>query len=104
MRRVEKKVVKEQVAIPCDTVYKSSSLLRNGRSMLITEGTNGLAENTYEELWSGDTLVSRVLVSTKEVTAPRSALVIGRPARRGDLPAGLERPIPAGRQWHPGEL
>lgn len=49
MRRVEKKVVKEQVAIPCDTVYKSSSLLRNGRSMLITEGTNGLAENTYEE-------------------------------------------------------
>lgn len=76
MRRVEKKVVKEQVAIPCDTVYKSSSLLRNGRSMLITEGTNGLAENTYEELWSGDTLVSRVLVSTKEVTAPRSALVI----------------------------
>ena len=76
VRRVEKKVVKEQVAIPCDTVYKSSSLLRNGRSMLITEGTNGLAENTYEELWSGDTLVSRVLVSTKEVTAPRSALVI----------------------------
>ena len=58
------------MAIPCDTVYKSSSLLRNGRSMLITEGTNGLAENTYEELWSGDTLVSRVLVSTKEVTAP----------------------------------
>ena len=49
----KKKVVKEQVAIPCDTVYKSSSLLRNGRSMLITEGTNGLAENTYEELWSG---------------------------------------------------
>ena len=76
VRRVEKKVVKEQVAIPCDTVYKSSSLLRNGRSMLITEGTNGLAENTYEELWSGDTLISRELVSTKEVTAPRSALVI----------------------------
>ena len=76
VRRVEKKVVKEQVAIPCDTVYKSSSLLRNGRSMLIAEGTNGLAENTYEELWSGDTLVSRVLVSTKEVMAPRSALVI----------------------------
>lgn len=70
VRRVEKKVVKEQVAIPCDTVYKSSSLLRNGRSMLITEGTNGLAENTYEELWSGDTLISRELVSTKEVTAP----------------------------------
>lgn len=101
VRRVEKKVVKEQVAIPCDTVYKSSSLLRNGRSMLITEGTNGLAENTYEELWSGDTLISRELVSTKEVAAPRSAPGDRGPARRGDLPAGLERPIPAGSNGIP---
>ena len=76
IQRVEKKVVKEQVSIPCDTVYKSSSLLRSGRSMQVSSGSNGLAENTYEELWSGDTLIARTLVSTKEITSPRSTLVI----------------------------
>ena len=104
VRRVEKKVVKEQVAIPCDTVYKSSSLLRNGRSMLITEGDQrtgrkhlrGAVERGHPgfsgagEHQGGD--------------GPPQRPGDRRPARRGDLPAGLERPIPAGRQWHPGEL
>lgn len=76
VQRVERKIVKEQVSIPCDTVYKSSSLLRSGRSVQVSAGSNGLAENTYEELWNGDMLVSRTLVSTKELAAPHSALVI----------------------------
>lgn len=76
VRRVERKVVKEQESIPCETVVKASSLLRAGRTVPVAEGQNGLAEKTYEELWDGDTLVERTLVSTKQVTAPKSALVI----------------------------
>lgn len=76
VQRVERRVVKEQVSIPCETVYKASSLLRSGRSVQVSSGSSGLAENTYEELWSGDTLVARTLVSSKQLAAPRSALVI----------------------------
>ena len=76
VQRVEKRVVKEQTALPYQTVYKTSSLLRNGRSTQITVGEAGLVENTYEELWSGDTLVSRTLVSAKELKAPVDALVL----------------------------
>ena len=52
VQRVEKRVVKEQTALPYQTVYKTSSLLRDGRSTKITVGEAGLVENTYEELWS----------------------------------------------------
>lgn len=77
---LEKKVTQQTVTVPYETVQKKSSLLAAGKSRVVTEGTDGRAVETYEELWDGDTLVSRTLVSTKITKEPEAALeVVGSP-------------------------
>lgn len=74
--QAEKRIVTRRVSIPYQTDYKISSLLSTGKTRLVAEGEDGLAEETWEELWSGDECLFSTLISSREIIAPTNAVML----------------------------
>lgn len=73
--RITYGTVSETEALPHETEYRATPLLKDGRTRVLTEGTDGQITRTFEEKWVNGALEYRVQLS-ETISAPSQTEVI----------------------------
>jgi len=76
IQRVKQNLVQETNPIPFTVRYKSTSLLRNGKSRILSEGRDGVEVKTYSETTVDGVLQDRELISTDIAQRPTEQVVL----------------------------